>query len=77
MKLITYEKDSKSFIGSIDEGGIVAFENDPSIPKDMLGFLDEGLSSMEKAKSLHADKKNRIVFFQMLILKLLFLVHQK
>ena len=60
MKLITYEKDSKSFIGSIDEGGIVAFENDPSIPKDMLGFLDEGLSSMEKAKSLHADKKNRI-----------------
>ena len=60
MKLITYEKDSKSFIGSIDEGGIVAFENDPSIPKDMLGFLEEGLSSMEKAKSLHADKKNRI-----------------
>ena len=60
MKLITYEKDSKSFIGSIDEGGIVAFENDPSIPKDMLGFLDEGLSSVEKAKSLHADKKNRI-----------------
>ena len=60
MKLITYEKDSKSFIGSIDEGGIVAFDNDPSIPKDMLGFLDEGLSSMEKAKSLHADKKNRI-----------------
>ena len=39
MKLITYEKDSKSFIGSIDEGGIVAFDNDPSIPKDMLGFL--------------------------------------
>ena len=60
MKLITYEKDSKSFIGSIDEGGIVAFENDPSIPKDMLGFLEEGLSSMEKAKSLHADKKKRI-----------------
>ena len=60
MKLITYEKDSKSFIGSIDEGGIVAFDNDPSIPKDMLGFLDGGLSSMEKAKSLHADKKNRI-----------------
>ena len=60
MKLITYEKDSKSFIGSIDEGGIVAFDNDPSIPKDMLGFLEEGLSSMEKAKSLHADKKNRI-----------------
>ena len=60
MKLITYEKDSKSFIGSIDEGGIVAFDNDPSIPKDMLGFLDEGLSSMEKAKSLHTDKKNRI-----------------
>ena len=60
MKLITYEKDSKSFIGSIDEGGIVAFENDPSIPKDMLGFLEEGLSSMDKAKSLHADKKNRI-----------------
>ena len=60
MKLITYEKDSKSFIGSIDEGGIVAFDNDPSIPKAMLGFLDEGLSSMEKAKSLHADKKNRI-----------------
>ncbi len=60
MKLITYEKDSKSFIGSIDEGGIVAFDNDPSLPKHMLGFLDEGLSSMEKAKSLHADKKNRI-----------------
>ena len=60
MKLITYEKDSKSFIGSIDEGGIVAFENDPSIPKDMLGFLEEGLNSMDKAKSLHADKKNRI-----------------
>ena len=60
MKLITYEKNSKSFIGSIDEGGIVAFANDPSIPKDMLGFLEEGLSSMDKAKSLHADKKNRI-----------------
>jgi len=60
MKLITYEKDSKSFIGSIDEGGIVAFDNDPSLPKHMLGFLDEGLSSMEKAKSLLADKKNRI-----------------
>ena len=60
MKLITYEKDSKSFIGSIDEGGIVAFDNDPSLPKHMLGFLDEGLSSMEKAKSLHTDKKNRI-----------------
>ena len=60
MKLITYEKDSKSFIGSIDEGGIVAFDNDPSLPKHMLGFLDEGLSSMEKANSLHADKKNRI-----------------
>ena len=60
MKLITYEKDSKSFIGSIDEGWIVAFDNDPSLPKHMLGFLDEGLSSMEKAKSLHTDKKNRI-----------------
>ena len=60
MKLITYEKDSKSFIGSIDEGGIVAFDNDQSLPKHMLSFLDEGLSSMEKAKSLHADKKNRI-----------------
>ena len=60
MKLITYEKDSKSFIGSIDEGGIVAFANDPSIPKDMLGFLEEGLSSMEKAKSLCADKEIRV-----------------
>ena len=60
MKLITYEKNSKSFIGSIDEGGIVAFANDPSIPKDMLGFLEEGLSSMEKAKSLCADKEIRV-----------------
>ena len=67
MKLITYEKDSKSFIGSIDEGGIVAFENDPSIPKDMLGFLEEGLSSMEKAKSLHADKKNRIALSDVIL----------
>ena len=57
---VTYRKDSISFIGSIDEGGIVAFDNDPSLPKHMLGFLDEGLSSMEKANSLHADKKNRI-----------------
>ena len=60
MKLITYEKNSKSFIGSIDEGGIVAFANDPSIPKDMLGFLEEGLSSMEKAKSLCADNEIRV-----------------
>ncbi len=67
MKLITYEKDSKSFIGSIDEGGIVAFENDPSIPKDMLGFLEEGLSSMDKAKSLHADKKNRIALSDVIL----------
>ena len=60
MKLITYERNSESYIGSVYEKEITPFDADQSIPKDMLSFLEEGEGAMKKAQELCNEKENRI-----------------
>ena len=60
MKLVTYEKNAESFIGSLDKEEITPFSLDATIPTDMLTFLEAGEEAMEKAKTLCKGDVKRI-----------------
>ena len=42
MKLITYKSDDNEGIGSLELDEIIPFGDDPSLPTDMLCFLEAG-----------------------------------
>ena len=60
MKLVTYEKNAESYIGSLDKEEITPFSLDATIPTDMLTFLEAGEEAMEKAKTLCKGDVKRI-----------------
>ena len=49
MKLITYKSDDNEGIGSLELDKIIPFGDDPSLPTDMLSFLEAGESAADKA----------------------------
>ena len=60
MKLITYKLDDNEGIGSLELDEIVPFGDDPSLPKDMLSFLEAGKAALRKAENLCKNPKNKI-----------------
>ena len=60
MKLISYKLDDKEAIGSLELGEIVPFIDDPSVPTDMLSFLEAGESATNKAVDLCKSPKSKI-----------------
>ena len=52
MKLITYKSDNNESIGSLELDEIVPFGDDPSLPPDMLSFLEAGEGAANKAVAL-------------------------
>ena len=60
MRLVTYELDGRLVIGSMESDEIIPFDADPSIPTDMLSFLEAGEEVMIKAKDLCQNPQNKI-----------------
>ena len=60
MKLITYKLDDNEGIGSLELDEIVPFGDDPSLPTDMLSFLEAGERATNKAVALCKSPKSKI-----------------
>ena len=60
MKLITYKSDNNESIGSLELDEIVPFGDDPSLPTDMLSFLEAGEGAANKAVALCKNPKSKI-----------------
>ena len=60
MKLISYKLDDNEGIGSLELDEIVPFIDDPSLPTDMLSFLEAGESATNKAVDLCKSPKSKI-----------------
>ena len=60
MKLITYKSDDNEGIGSLELDEIVPFDDDPSLPTDMLSFLEAGESATNNAMALCKNPKSKI-----------------
>ena len=60
MKLISYKLDDNEGIGSLELDAIVPFIDDPSLPTDMLSFLEAGESATNKAVDLCKSPKSKI-----------------
>jgi 2-keto-4-pentenoate hydratase/2-oxohepta-3-ene-1,7-dioic acid hydratase in catechol pathway len=52
MKLITFEIENEIQIGALKEDRIVPFSQNSEIPKDMLGFLEDGELALDRAREL-------------------------
>ena len=60
MKLISYKLDNNKGIGSLELDEIVPFIDDPSLPTDMLSFLETGESATNKAVDFCKSPKSKI-----------------
>ena len=60
MKLVTYKSDDIEGIGSLELDEIIPFGDDPSLPTDMLSFLEAGESATNKAMALCKNPKSKI-----------------
>ena len=60
MKLITYKSDDNEGIGSLELDEIVPFGDDPSLPTDMLSFLEAGEGAANNAIALCKNPKSKI-----------------
>ena len=60
MKLITYKSNDNEGIGSLELDEIVPFGDDPSLPTDMLSFLEAGERAANKAVALCKNPKSKI-----------------
>ena len=58
MKLISFMKNDKISIGALDNETIIPFSYNPSIPKDMLSFLEMGDDALNMAKEVVSLSKN-------------------
>ena len=69
MKLITYKSDDNEGIGSLEQDKIIPFGDDPSLPTDMLSFLEAGESAANKAVVLCKNSKSKISLSDVLACK--------
>ena len=60
MKLVTYKSDDNEGIGSLELDEIIPFGDDPSLPTDMLSFLEAGESATNNAIALCKNPKSKI-----------------
>ena len=60
MKLVTYKSDDIEGIGSLELDEIIPFGDDPSLPTDMLSFLEAGESATNNAMALCKNPKSKI-----------------
>ena len=60
MKLVTYKSDGNEGIGSLEQDEIVLFGDDPSLPTDMLSFLEAGECAANNAIALCKNPKSKI-----------------
>jgi len=60
MKLVTYKSDDIEGIGSLELDEIIPFGDDPSLPTDMLSFLEAGGSATNNAMALCKNPKSKI-----------------
>mgnify|MGYP003345041429 FL=1 len=69
MKLITFEIENEIQIGALKEDRIVPFSQNSEIPKDMLGFLEDGEKALDRARDLFETSKAFIESRDVKILK--------
>ena len=69
MKLITFEIENEIQIGALKEDRIVPFSQNSEIPKDMLGFLEDGEQALDRARDLFETSKAFIESRDVKILK--------
>ena len=60
MRLISYKKDEKKGIGSIENDLVVPFSQIKDLPTNMLSFLEEGENTFNIAKNLCDKPKETI-----------------
>ena len=60
MKLISYKLDNNEGIGSLELDEIIPFKEEPSLPTNMLSFLEAGKAAIRKAENLCENPKNKI-----------------
>ncbi|HIN74416.1 MAG TPA: hypothetical protein EYM94_06475, partial [Gammaproteobacteria bacterium] len=60
MKLVTFKSDDNEGIGSLELDAIIPFKEEPSLPTDMLSFLEAGESATNNAIALCKNPKSKI-----------------
>ena len=60
MKLVTFKLDDNEGIGSLELDAIIPFKEEPSLPIDMLSFLEAGDTAIKKAEDLCKNPKSKI-----------------
>ena len=60
MKLVSFMKNNKISIGALDNETIIPFTNNPSIPKDMLSFLEMGDDALNMAQEAVSLSKSNL-----------------
>jgi 2-keto-4-pentenoate hydratase/2-oxohepta-3-ene-1,7-dioic acid hydratase in catechol pathway len=60
MKLITFTYQNQTRIGAVVENHVVEGLADAALPTDMIAFLEQGDSALQKMEALIASEKNRI-----------------
>ena len=68
MKLVTFKSDDNEGIGSLELDAIVPFKEEPSLPIDMLSFLEAGDTAIKKAEDLCKNPKSKISFSEVKLL---------
>ena len=68
MKLVTFKLDNVEGIGSLANEEIIPFNQDASLPTDMLSFLQSGEDVINTAKNLCDSTKERIALSEVRLL---------
>ena len=68
MKLVTFKSDDNEGIGSLELDAIIPFKEEPSLPIDMLSFLEAGDTAIKKAEDLCKNPKSKISFSEVKLL---------
>jgi len=68
MKLVTFKSDDNEGIGSLELDAIIPFKEEPSLPIDMLSFLEAGDTAIRKAENLCKKPKSKISFSEVKLL---------
>ncbi len=68
MKLVTFKSDDNEGIGSLELDAIIPFKEEPSLPIDMLSFLEAGDTAIKKAEDLCKNPKSKIFFSEVKLL---------
>ena len=72
MKLVTFKSDDNEGIGSLELDAIIPFKEEPSLPIDMLSFLEAGDTAIKKAEDLCKNPKSKISLSEVKLLAPIF-----